>query len=72
MLRAIIADDETMIKKSLKVIMERTGLAEVIGAFTNGRDTLDEGQPGGFAHYRYPHAGDGRFESDRRSARSGE
>lgn len=41
MLRAIIADDETMIKKSLKVIVERTNLFEVTGAFTNGREALE-------------------------------
>ncbi|MCR8634838.1 response regulator transcription factor [Paenibacillus radicis (ex Xue et al. 2023)] len=41
MLKAIITDDETIIKKSLKMIIERTNLFEVIGAFTNGRDALE-------------------------------
>jgi two-component system response regulator YesN len=40
MLKAIIVDDETMIKKSLKVIIERTALFEVKEAFSNGRDAL--------------------------------
>ncbi|MDR6548843.1 response regulator [Paenibacillus qinlingensis] len=40
MLKAIIADDETLIKKSLKLIVERTNLFEVLEAFSNGRDAL--------------------------------
>jgi len=41
MLKAIITDDETMIKKSLKVIVERTNLFEVTAAFTNGQEALE-------------------------------
>ncbi|WP_186446236.1 response regulator [Paenibacillus cremeus] len=41
MLKTILADDETMIKKSLKVIVERTNLFTVTEVFTNGRDALE-------------------------------
>lgn len=41
MLKAIVADDETLIKKSLKMIVERTGLFEVMEASSNGRDALE-------------------------------
>ncbi|MDF2958348.1 MAG: two-component system response regulator [Paenibacillus sp.] len=41
MLKTIITDDEALIKKSLKLIVERTGLFEVIAVFTNGRDTFE-------------------------------
>ncbi|WP_248927493.1 response regulator transcription factor [Paenibacillus hamazuiensis] len=41
MLKVVIADDETLIKKSLKMIVEKTGLFEVAAVFTNGRETLD-------------------------------
>ncbi|NRF93800.1 response regulator [Paenibacillus frigoriresistens] len=41
MLTTIIADDETMIKKSLKMIVERTNLFNVTEVFSNGRDALE-------------------------------